>query len=80
MAKLPRPQTLLGFRGREMAKLPRPQILLGFTGRVQAKPQERGERLNGQSFCQARELDCLLHLCQITQPGLPLPGPCIPGS
>lgn len=62
-----------------MAKLPLPQILRGLRGREQAKPQERGARLKGQSFCRARELGCLLHLCQITQPALPLPGLCTPG-
>lgn len=33
----------------ETAKLPLPQLLLGLGGREQAQPQERGERLKGQT-------------------------------
>lgn len=53
-----------------MAKLPLPQILLGLKGREQAKPQERGERLKGQSFCQTRKRDCVLRPCWSLSPVL----------
>lgn len=58
-----------------MAKLTLPPVLLGLRDREPAKPQERGKRLKGQSFCQSRApcfpgQSCLLHLCQITRPVL----------